>query len=139
LDAPIPSVSVLTKPSALKIERNSSALNLRKEGAKIRGSRKDAKVSQSAQSKIKMRLHSFECISLRELHLLYFCIPMEYYALRLFLYLTLASLLFIVIGLWRPWAMLWWEDVSNRRKVIKVYGTIAILFYAIYWGIKLIQ
>ncbi|HMJ69395.1 MAG TPA: hypothetical protein VK508_10885 [Cyclobacteriaceae bacterium] len=63
---------------------------------------------------------------------------MTYYALRLFLYLTMAMLLFIAIGLWRPWVMLWWEDLSNRRKVIKVYGTIAILFYAIYWGLKLI-
>jgi len=29
--------------------------------------------------------------------------------------------------------MLWWEDISNRKKVIKVYGSIAILFYAVYW------
>jgi hypothetical protein len=57
----------------------------------------------------------------------------------LFFYLTLTSLLLIVIGLWRPWVLLWWEDVSNRRKVIKVYGTIAILFYAIYWGLKFLE
>ena len=55
----------------------------------------------------------------------------------LFYYLTFLSLLFIAIGLWRPWAMLWWEDVSNRRKVIKVYGSIAVIFYAIYWLLKL--
>jgi len=55
----------------------------------------------------------------------------------LFYYLTLISLLFIGIGLWRPWVMLWWEDLSNRRKIIKVYGTVAIVFYALYWGLKL--
>jgi len=57
------------------------------------------------------------------------------YVRLLFYYLTLISLLFIAIGLWRPWVMLWWEDVSNRRKVIKVYGSIAVLFYALYWGL----
>lgn len=60
---------------------------------------------------------------------------MEY--VGLFYYLSLLCLLFIAIGLWRPWVMLWWEDVSNRRKVIQVYGSIAILFYAVYWGLKL--
>jgi hypothetical protein len=54
----------------------------------------------------------------------------------LFYYLTLISLLFIAIGLWRPWVMLWWEDISNRRKVIKLYGAIAMAFYALYWGLK---
>ena len=58
------------------------------------------------------------------------------YLRLLFYYLTLLSLLFIVIGMWRPWVLLWWEDVSNRRKVIQVYGSIAILFYAIYWTLK---
>lgn len=60
------------------------------------------------------------------------------YVRLLFYYLTLLSLAFILIGLWRPWVMLWWEDLSNRRKVIKVYGTIAVIFYAIYWGLHFI-
>lgn len=55
----------------------------------------------------------------------------------LFYYLTLISLLFVAIGLWRPWVMLWWEDISNRRKVIKVYGLLAVGFYTLYWGLKL--
>lgn len=54
----------------------------------------------------------------------------------LFYYLSFFSLLLIAIGLWRPWVMLWWEDVSNRRKVIKVYGSIGIIFLAIYWLLK---
>ncbi len=56
----------------------------------------------------------------------------------LFFYLALACIGFIFIGLWRPWVLLWWEDVSNRRKVIKVYGSLAILFYSIYWILKLL-
>jgi len=43
-----------------------------------------------------------------------------------------------VIGLFRPWAMLGWEDVQSRRKVIKVYGLVALLCYAAYWGIRLL-
>ena len=54
-----------------------------------------------------------------------------------FLLLAIACLFFLVIGLFKPWAMLWWEDVQNRRKVIKVYGLAAIICYAIYWGIKI--
>lgn len=49
-----------------------------------------------------------------------------------FLLLSLASLLFMVLGLFKPWLLLWWEDVQNRRKVIKVYGTIALFGYAVY-------
>jgi uncharacterized membrane protein len=54
-----------------------------------------------------------------------------------FLLLTAASMLFLVIGLFRPWAMLWWEDVQSRRKVIKVYGLVAMVCYAAYWVLKL--
>jgi len=50
------------------------------------------------------------------------------------LFVSLASILFLVIGLVRPWMMLWWEDVQNRRKVIKLYGTLALTFYLIYLG-----
>jgi hypothetical protein len=64
---------------------------------------------------------------------------MVYYVRLLFYYLTLVSLLFILIGLWRPWVMLWWEDMSNRRKVVKVYGTIALIFYTLYWAAKLFE
>lgn len=57
----------------------------------------------------------------------------------LFLFLTIASLLFLVIGLFKPWMMLWWEDLQNRRKIIKVYGCIAILFYIVYIALGFIQ
>ena len=42
----------------------------------------------------------------------------------------------MTIGLIRPWAMLWWEDVQNRLKVIKVYGSLAIVFGVVYVVIK---
>ena len=54
-----------------------------------------------------------------------------------FLLLTTASLIFLGIGLYKPWTMLWWEDVQNRRKVIKVYGSVAILCYSTYWALRL--
>ena len=50
------------------------------------------------------------------------------------LFVSYASLLFLVLGLIKPWMMLWWEDVQNRRKVIKIYGTVAVIFYLIYVG-----
>jgi hypothetical protein len=51
----------------------------------------------------------------------------------LFLLITGTSLLFLLAGLFKPWIMLWWEDIQNRRKVIKLYGTVALSCYAIYW------
>ncbi|MBS1506888.1 MAG: hypothetical protein JSS79_09585 [Bacteroidetes bacterium] len=56
-----------------------------------------------------------------------------YYPRLFCLLLSATSLLFLVIGLMKPWLLLWWEDVQTRRKVIKVYGLIAVFFYAIYW------
>ncbi|HWA32591.1 MAG TPA: hypothetical protein VG737_00605 [Cyclobacteriaceae bacterium] len=47
------------------------------------------------------------------------------------------SALFLIIGLFRPWAMLWWEDEQNRMKVIKAYGSLTILFSLVYAGMKL--
>ena len=57
---------------------------------------------------------------------------------RFFLYMTLVSLLCLLIGLFRPWAMLWWEDTQNRKKVIKVYGTAGAVSYALYWAALLL-
>lgn len=31
--------------------------------------------------------------------------------------------------------MLWWEDIQNRKKVIKVYGSVALVSYIVYWGL----
>ena len=57
---------------------------------------------------------------------------------QLFLYVSFMALLFLLIGLYKPWVMLWWEDVQNRRKVIKVYGLVALVSHAAYWGMVLL-
>ena len=46
-----------------------------------------------------------------------------------FLFLTITSLGLLIGGLFRPWAVLWWEDIQNSRKVFKVYGTITLLAF----------
>lgn len=51
---------------------------------------------------------------------------------RVFLYVSLAAVLCLAIGLFRPWVMLWWEDIQNRKKVIQLYGTVALVTFAIY-------
>jgi hypothetical protein len=55
----------------------------------------------------------------------------------LILFLGLACALFLVIGLYKPWAMLWWEDIQNRKKVIQVYGTLTVVFFISYYVLKL--
>jgi hypothetical protein len=56
---------------------------------------------------------------------------------ELFVILLIAtSILFLIIGLFRPWAMLWWEDEQNRMKVIKAYGSLTVLFCLLYAGMK---
>lgn len=58
--------------------------------------------------------------------------------IELFVLLLVAtSILFLIIGLFRPWAMLWWEDQQNRMKVIKAYGSLTLVFGLIYIGIKI--
>jgi hypothetical protein len=50
----------------------------------------------------------------------------------LLLFLAATCCLFLVVGLIRPWTMLWWEDIQNRKKVIQVYGSLSALFYVGY-------
>jgi hypothetical protein len=61
-----------------------------------------------------------------------------YYVRQMFLLLSLTSVLFLFFGLVKPWLLLWWEDTQNRRKVLKVYGTVAVVFYLIYLGLGFI-
>ncbi len=57
---------------------------------------------------------------------------------RFFLYVSVTALLCLLIGLYKPWIMLWWEDTQNRKKVINVYGTAALISYVLYWAFLLI-
>lgn len=56
-----------------------------------------------------------------------------YHVRLLILLVSITSFLFMLLGLIKPWIMLWWEDVQNRRKVIKLYGTTGLSFLIIYW------
>lgn len=52
---------------------------------------------------------------------------------KLFILLVLAAaLLFMLLGLYRPRLVLWWEDVQNRRKILRVYGSVAAVAFLIY-------
>ena len=51
----------------------------------------------------------------------------------LLLFLGLASSSFLVIGLYKPWVMLWWEDVQNRKKIILIYGLLVLIFFTSYY------
>lgn len=57
----------------------------------------------------------------------------------LILLLGIACSIFLIIGLIKPWAMLWWEDTMNRKKVIAVYGTLAMIFFLTYYGLKFLR
>ena len=41
------------------------------------------------------------------------------------IFITL-NLLLLIIGLFKPWIVLWWEDTQYRLKVIMLYGTVII-------------
>ncbi|CAN5457802.1 hypothetical protein BH23BAC1_BH23BAC1_02430 [soil metagenome] len=45
----------------------------------------------------------------------------------LLLYLVIFSGIFFLIGLYKPWMVLWWKAVSNRLMVIKIYGLILVI------------
>ncbi len=48
-----------------------------------------------------------------------------------FLFLSAFCLFGLVVGLYKPWVALWWEDVQNRKKVIQLYGGAGALTYLI--------
>jgi len=55
---------------------------------------------------------------------------------RLLLYLSLTACICVCIGLFKPWMMLWWEDTQNRKKVLKLYGTAALITFTLYFIIQ---
>ena len=61
---------------------------------------------------------------------------MMYYTELLIMLLSITCILFLIIGLIKPWAMLWWEDVQTRMKVIQVYGSLAVVFGIVYMLMK---
>ena len=55
------------------------------------------------------------------------------YASNLFLSTSVVALFFVLVGMWKPWVVLWWEAQQNRRKVLKLYGSIALISYLAHW------
>jgi hypothetical protein len=55
------------------------------------------------------------------------------YQVRLFvLFAVLTASFLMLLGLYQPRIVLWWEDVQNRRKVLRVYGTVALATFILY-------
>ncbi len=50
----------------------------------------------------------------------------------IFLLLAWASAFLLALGLFKPWVVLWWEDTQHRMKVIKVYGGLCAVSWAVY-------
>lgn len=55
---------------------------------------------------------------------------MEFFKLLLRFTAITAGLL-LLLGLYKPWVVLWWEDYQNRKKVILLYGSIASALWAV--------
>lgn len=51
---------------------------------------------------------------------------------NLFGLISLVAFLLLLVGLFKPWVVLWWEDHQNRKKVIKVYGLITVICFIAY-------
>lgn len=52
---------------------------------------------------------------------------------QFFLFTCITAVLFLLIGMVYPWAMVWWEDIQNRRRVIKIYGSIGVITGVLYF------
>jgi len=52
---------------------------------------------------------------------------------NLFFWLTCLFTLLTLIGLYKPWIVFWWSDFSNRKKVLKVYGTGLVVCWILFW------
>lgn len=55
------------------------------------------------------------------------------YYFRLFVFLLgLTAFGLLIMGLYRPRTVLWWEDVQNRRKVLRSYGVVVVMAFMLY-------
>ena len=52
------------------------------------------------------------------------------------MHMRITSTILLVIGLFRPWVVLWWEDLQNRKKVIRVYGTLAVVSLIVHYVVR---
>lgn len=51
---------------------------------------------------------------------------------RFFLVGSGIACIFLCLGLYKPWIMLWWAAVQNRRKIVRLYGSLGTFSYFVY-------
>lgn len=56
---------------------------------------------------------------------------MEFFKLLL-RFTAITSILLLVLGLYKPWVVLWWEDTQNRKKVVLLYGSVALILWILH-------
>ncbi|MDH3708401.1 MAG: hypothetical protein OER04_00860 [Cyclobacteriaceae bacterium] len=44
--------------------------------------------------------------------------------------------IFTILGLIRPWWVLWWSALANRRKVLRYYGSTMLILLVIWLLIR---
>ena len=76
------------------------------------------------------------CYELLSFSFLY--LNMDFVA-RIFFYIGCFAFLLLVVGLFKPWVALWWEDIQNRKKVIKLYGTVALFAFLTHFVLQLLH
>jgi len=54
------------------------------------------------------------------------------------IYLAVLFWIITLFGLYKPWIALWWSDYCPRKKVLKVYGGIALALSIVYISIRLV-
>jgi len=54
-------------------------------------------------------------------------------------YLAVVAAFLLVVGLYKPWVVLWWEDKQNRKKVIRLYGGVTGFALLSWWVLNIID
>jgi hypothetical protein len=57
----------------------------------------------------------------------------------IFLLIGISASVMMLVGLYKPYVMLWWKDVQTRRMVIRLYGSIALAGFLIYSLLQCIE
>jgi len=52
--------------------------------------------------------------------------------MEILFYSIITVALLTLFGLYRPWYALWWLPVTNRKKVLQIYGSSLLLLIIVY-------
>lgn len=55
---------------------------------------------------------------------------------NVWLFLSAFAAFTTMVGLFKPWVVLWWSDFANRLIVLKIYGSLSLIFLAIYYWMR---